>query len=76
MFNINLNRAKRGNVDAVFSYKSFLIITPFFIVIFIFLNFVNAYNVLIVIVKKKKKKKNLSLTTRVIIIIVCFKMRF
>ena len=48
MFDINLNRAKRENVDVISFYKSSL--TIFFIVIFslsISLNIVNAYNKII-----------------------------
>ena len=52
MFDINLNRAKRKSVNKNFSYKPFLIITSFFIIIFILLKIINAYNMLIMIVKK------------------------
>ena len=55
MFNINPNRTKRENINEIFSYKPFLIITPFFIMIFIFLNLVNAYNVFVMIMIIKKK---------------------
>ena len=55
MFNINSNRAKRKSVNEIFSCKPFLIITFSFIMIFISLNFINAYNVFIVIMIMKKK---------------------
>ena len=54
MFNIDLNRAKRESVNEIFFCKSSLIMTSSFIMIFIFLNLINAYDILIMIVKKKK----------------------